>query len=108
MSAGSSLVSAMEAIVGRGSVRAAPAELDTYASDGLPTRFSRPRAVAIPSSREQVIALVKLLAHERVPFVARGAGTGLSGGAVANDDAVVIALTRLNRILSVWYWFKTS
>ncbi|MBI4500412.1 MAG: FAD-binding protein [Gemmatimonadetes bacterium] len=96
-----SLLQELGAVVGRRWVRSAPAELDTYASDGLPTRFSQPMAVVLPGDRDQVVQLVRLLARERVPFVARGAGTGLSGGAVAGGDAVVIALTRLNRIISV-------
>jgi glycolate oxidase subunit GlcD len=95
------LLTALEGIVGRRWLRAAPSELDTYASDGLPTRFSRPRAVVLPGSRDEVVKIVKLLSDSNVPFVARGAGTGLSGGSVANQDAIVIALTRLNRILSV-------
>ena len=50
---------------------------------------------------EEVVRIVRLLAHHRVPFVARGAGTGLSGGALAASDGVVITLTRLNRILKI-------
>src|SRR5262245_44631803 len=94
-------VETVEGIVGARWVRRSSAELDTYASDGLPTRFSRPRAVVLPGTREEVIRVVTALARAGVPFVARGAGTGLSGGAVADGDAIVIALTRLNRILSV-------
>ena len=101
MSALPSLLPELQAVVGRRLVRSAMVELDTYASDGLPTRFSRPLAVVLPADRDQVVQLVRLLARERIPFVARGAGTGLSGGAVAGGDAVVIALTRLNRIIAV-------
>ena len=95
------LLDALRATVGPRWLRVASTELDTYASDGLPTRFSRPRAVVLPGSRDEVVGVVGALARLGVPFVARGAGTGLSGGAVANGDAVVIALTRMNRILSV-------
>jgi glycolate oxidase subunit GlcD len=91
----------LEAIVGPRWLRLGPAELDTFASDGLPTRFSRPGAVVLPGSREEVIQVVTLLSRNQVPFVPRGAGTGLSGGAVAEGTAVVIALTRLNRIIAV-------
>jgi glycolate oxidase subunit GlcD len=88
-------------IVGpRGVKRAAP-ELETYASDGLPTLHSRPAAVVLPATGEAVIAVVRVLAQHGVPFVARGAGTGLSGGAVADPHTVIISLTRLNRILSL-------
>ena len=101
MTANREIIEALERVVGRRWVRVARAELDTYASDGLPTRFSRPRAVVLPGSRDEVVGVVRALSQAGVPFVARGAGTGLSGGAVANGDAVVIALTRLNHILSV-------
>jgi glycolate dehydrogenase FAD-linked subunit len=96
-----SLVAALEAVVGPPWVRTAAVERDTYASDGLPTRRSRPGAVVLPGTRDEVIQTVRLLAEHRVPFVARGAGTGLSGGALARDDAVTLVLTRLNRILEV-------
>ncbi len=95
------VLSALERVVGKRWVRAAPAELDTYAMDGLPTRSSRPLAVVLPANRDEVVAVVKALSKLGVPFVARGAGTGLSGGAVANGDAVLITLTRMKRILSV-------
>ncbi|UCF40014.1 MAG: FAD-binding protein [Gemmatimonadota bacterium] len=95
------VTSALAGVVGRGSVRVAPAELETYASDGLPTHHSRPGAVVLPGTREELVRVVQLLAYHRVPFVARGAGTGLSGGALADADAVLISLTRLTRILEV-------
>ncbi len=95
------VLDAVAAVVGPRWVRRAPAELETFASDGLPTRHSRPRAVILPGSRDEVIRLVQVLAHHRVPFVPRGAGTGLSGGAVGSGGEVVIALTRLNRILAI-------
>lgn len=92
---------AVTAIVGSRWVRQAPAELETFASDGLPTRHARPGAVVLPGSRDEVIRTVRVLAHYGVPFVARGAGTGLSGGAVGDGGEVVLALTRLNRIITV-------
>ena len=92
---------AVTAIVGSRWVRQAPAELETFASDGLPTRHTRPGAVVLPGSREELIRVVRVLAHHGIPFVARGAGTGLSGGAVGDGGEVVLALTRLNRILAI-------
>ena len=97
----SSLLAALSRIVGRQWVRHRRAELVTYAMDGLPTHESLPGVVVIPGSPEQVREIIRLLHVVRVPFVARGAGTGLSGGALADPDAVLIALTRLNRILRV-------
>jgi glycolate oxidase subunit GlcD len=82
-------------------VRSRPAELRTFESDGLPTRASTPRLVVLPASREECVAVIRLLAAEGIPWVARGAGTGLSGGAVAEDDSVLVVLTRMNRIVSV-------
>jgi glycolate oxidase subunit GlcD len=92
---------AVSAIVGSRWVRQGPAELETFASDGLPTRHTRPGAVVLPGSRDELIRVVRTLAHHGIPFVARGAGTGLSGGAVGDGGEVVLALTRLNRILAV-------
>ena len=96
-----SVVPRLAAIVGPSRVRHRRAELATYAMDGLPTRESYPGAVVMPGSRDEVIAVVRALHEAGVPWVARGAGTGLSGGAVADPGAVVISLTRLTRILSV-------
>ncbi len=95
------VLKAVAAIVGPRWVRSAPAELETFASDGLPTHHTRPLAVVLPGSRDEVIRLVRVLAHHGAPFVPRGAGTGLSGGAVGGSGEVIIALTRLNRILAV-------
>ncbi len=88
-------------LVGARWVKHRPAELATYRSDGLPTHESTPGLVVLPGTREQVIAVVRLLHRRGVPFVARGAGTGLSGGALADAGAVIVTLTRLNHILSV-------
>ena len=91
----------LAAIVGERHTRLRPAELAVYGQDGLPADQSPPGAVVLPGSREEVIAVVKLLHDAGVPWVARGAGTGLSGGAVASSDAVIIGLTRLTRILDL-------
>src|SRR5256886_10630291 len=60
-----------------------------------------PAVVVLPGSRDELVAVVRLLAAHHVPFVPRGAGTGLSGGALADGAAVLLVLTRLNRILSL-------
>jgi glycolate oxidase subunit GlcD len=57
--------------------------------------------VVLPGSRDECIAVIKLLAMMGLPWVARGAGTGLSGGALADDDSILVVLTRLNRIVSL-------
>lgn len=97
----SSLLAGLTRIVGRQWVRHRRAELATYAMDGLPTHESVPGVVVMPATPAEVRDIVSLLHLVHVPFVARGAGTGLSGGALADPDAVLIALTRMNRILSI-------
>jgi glycolate oxidase subunit GlcD len=82
-------------------VRTARAARVTYAMDGLPTHRRVPEIVVLPGTREEVIAVIRLLAAHGIPFVPRGAGTGLSGGALADEDAVLVVLTRLNRILKI-------
>ena len=77
-----------------------PNELLTYTSDGLPSYHKQPALAVFPGTRDEVIAVVRELAARHVPFVPRGAGTGLSGGALA-DGVVLVGLNRLSRILSV-------
>ena len=95
------LVEALGRIVGPRWVRHRAAERATYAADGLPTHESLPGVVVLPGTRGEVAAVLRLLHLLGVPFVARGAGTGLSGGALAGTDAVLITLTRLHRILAM-------
>jgi glycolate oxidase len=76
-------------------------ELHTYECDGLVNFRVLPRAVLLPTSTEQVQAIVRICHRERIPFVARGSGTGLSGGATPVENGIVISLTRMNRILEV-------
>ncbi len=59
----------------------------------------QPKAIAIPATSQDVIEIVKLCHEYKVPFVARGSGTSLSGGSLPHADGIVIALNRLDRIL---------
>jgi glycolate oxidase len=77
----------------------APGALAAYESDGLTTFRARPRAVVIAASQSDVVEAVRLCRAAGVPFMARGSGTSLSGGAVPIEDGIVIALNRLNRVL---------
>jgi glycolate oxidase subunit GlcD len=97
----SSLIDALTKIVGRQWIRHRRAELATYAMDGLPTHESPPGVVVLPKNPAQVREIVRLLHLTKVAFVARGAGTGLSGGALADPETVLITLTRLNQILRI-------
>jgi glycolate oxidase subunit GlcD len=101
MSPSSGLPRDLAAIVGDRHVRQARAERMTFAMDGLPTHRRVPDIVVLPGTREELIAVVRLLAALGVPFVPRGAGTGLSGGALADVGSVLLVLTRLNRILKI-------
>jgi glycolate oxidase subunit GlcD len=87
-------------IVGDRHVLSRQSELLVYNSDGLPGYRRQPRLAVFPGTRDETIAIVRLLAEERLPFVPRGAGTGLSGGALA-DDIVIIGLHRLKKIISL-------
>jgi len=88
----------LRAIVGEGLITSRQ-ELRTYECDGLTNFRVVPLAVAVPDSAAQVQAIVRLCAEQHVAFVARGSGTGLSGGALPVEGGIVISLTRLNRIL---------
>ena len=78
-----------------------PADLIVYEADGSTMHDTVPRAVVFPHTTEEIAAVVQACRANRVPFVARGAGTGLSGGAMALDGAIILALNRMNRILEV-------
>src|SRR5881397_3507967 len=93
----------LEAMLGRGAVLSDPEELLVYESDGLTMFRALADFVVFPTSAEQVAALVKLASREGMPFVARGAGTGLSGGCLPAEGGLVISLMRMNRVLEVDY-----
>jgi glycolate oxidase len=88
-------------IVGHDGVLFKHEDLLVYESDGQTLFHHFPDVVVFPSSPEEVSAIVKLCCQRRVPFLARGSGTSLSGGAVAARGGVIIALSRMNRILDV-------
>ncbi len=91
----------LERIVGPDGIVRDDAELATYESDGLAKMRSRPGAAVLPGSAEEVQQVVGLCHAAGVPFVARGSGTGLSGGALPRPDGVLIVMTRLKRILDI-------
>jgi glycolate oxidase len=88
-------------LIDRSGVLTDPADLLTYESDALTHLRAVPGAVVLPSSAAEVQAVVRLCHRAGVPFVARGHGTGLSGGALPHPDGVLIVLSRLNRVLEV-------
>jgi glycolate oxidase len=93
----------LETIVGRGGVLSDPDELLVYESDGLTLFRALADFVVFPTSAEHVGAIVRLANRETLPFVARGAGTGLSGGCLPAEGGLVISLMRMNRVLEVDY-----
>jgi len=97
------VVSKLRAALGQKNVLTERDELLVYESDALTLHKYLPAAVVIPASSEQVSEAVKILAEARVPFAPRGAGTGLSGGALSVGNGGVIELARLNRILKLDY-----
>jgi glycolate oxidase len=97
----SALVAEMRGITGDEWVYTAEHELRTYESDGLLQYHATPVAAVLPDSSEEVAAVVGACARAGVPWVARGAGSGLSGGALPIEDGVLIVLSRMKRILEV-------
>lgn len=98
-----SWIAELEAILGDEDVITDPERLLAYECDGLSIHKHLPSAVIFPESAEEVVRAVKVLARHRIPFLARGAGTGLSGGAVAVQGGVIFELARMNRILEIDY-----
>ncbi|HET6777234.1 MAG TPA: FAD-binding protein, partial [Actinomycetota bacterium] len=90
-------------IVGADGVVTDPGELRVYETDGLTVFKAMPEIVVLPRSTEQVAGVVKVCHREKIPFVARGAGTGLSGGALPIEGGMLIGLNRMNRILELDY-----
>jgi glycolate oxidase len=78
-----------------------PEQLRTYECDGLTGRRVVPALVALPTDAAEVQAVVRICNDAAVPFVARGAGTGLSGGALPVAEGIVISLARMNRMLAI-------
>ena len=101
MDSGADLVARLAEISGREQVLTHPDALATYRSDGLAQYRQTPVAAVLPGSAAEVQAVVRTCFEAGVPWVARGSGTGLSGGALPVADGVLIVLARLRRILSV-------
>src|SRR6478735_8800822 len=95
------LADRMRGIVGAGNVLSAPSDLLVYECDGFTIEKNKPDVVIFPNSTEQIVAIVKACRELGVPFVPRGAGTSLAGGCLPVGGGVMIALTRMKRILEV-------
>src|SRR2546421_444554 len=95
------LVKNLRAVLRPEQVVSDPGELLVFECDGLTHYRHRPRAVVFPVSTEEVSEVMRLLARERVAVVPRGAGTGLSGGALAVGGGVCVELARMRRVLKI-------
>ncbi len=97
------IIAGLRALLPGESVIADPIRLRPYETDGLSAYRQPPLAVALPSTTEQVAAVMRFCHENGVRVVPRGAGTSLSGGALPLEDAVVIGLMRLNHIIEINY-----
>lgn len=95
------IINALETVVGKDGVIRRKEELLTYECDGLTSYRQRPALVVLPRTTEQVAATVKICHDHQIPWVARGAGTGLSGGALPVENCVLIVTARMQQILSI-------
>ncbi len=95
------IIKECEAILGKNSVIQRREELITYECDGLTSYRQRPALAVLPRTTEQVAAVVKICNKYSVPFIARGSGTGLSGGALPIENCVLIVTSLMRQILSL-------
>ncbi len=93
------VVEALSRVLPAGTLMYETEDLHPYECDGLSVYRAVPLAVALPTTEEQVVAVLKACCELGVPVVARGAGTGLSGGALPHTRGVLLSLARFNRIL---------
>lgn len=100
MAISSQVLSAFESQFGRRAILSQPTDLKLYEYDGGVDK-ALPELVVFPRSTEEVVTIVKLARQHDLSIVGRGAGTGLSGGAIARAGGVVIAFARMNRILEL-------
>ncbi|HEY9634607.1 MAG TPA: glycolate oxidase subunit GlcD [Coleofasciculaceae cyanobacterium] len=95
------IIKQFESIVGKNGVVQRREELLTYECDGLASYRQRPALVVLPRTTQQVAEAVKICDRNSIPWVARGAGTGLSGGALPVEDCVLIVTALMKQILDV-------
>jgi glycolate oxidase len=96
----SSIIRQLRKIAGQECVLDRPEELMMYEYDGGVDK-SRPGAVVFPGNTQQVSQIMRLCSQNKIPVVPRGAGTGLSGGAIARKEAIMLAMARMNKILEI-------
>jgi glycolate oxidase len=97
------IVERLQQVLGKTGVIHDEAETRAYECDALTAYKCPPLAVVLPSSTEEVAAVMKVCHEEGVPVVPRGAGTSLAGGALPTADSVILGVARLNRVLEIDY-----
>src|ERR671937_822821 len=97
------LIDRLRSMLGPQAVLASPSDLLVYECDGYTIEKNRPDVVVFPTTRDQVVSIVKACNEANVPFLPRGAGTSLAGGCLPVGGGVMIALSRMKRILEVNY-----
>ncbi|WP_421726632.1 FAD-linked oxidase C-terminal domain-containing protein [Bauldia sp.] len=102
------IVAGLRVLLGEAHVISSEDERRAYETDALTAYRSVPLAVALPGSTEEVSEVLRFLDEVGAKVVARGAGTSLSGGALPSPDAVVVGLSRMNRILEIDYENRTA
>lgn len=100
-SVSSDLIAQLRTLLGAENVLTASSDLSSYECDGYTIEKAKPGVVVFPRHTEDVVGIVKLCQTFQVPFVPRGAGTSLAGGTLSTDGCVMIALSRMKRILEV-------
>ena len=93
------LIERLRHVVGADAILTSPSDLLVYECDGFTIEKNKPDVVVFPTSTDHVVQIVKICSELGVPFLPRGAGTSLAGGCLPVGGGVVIALTRMKRIL---------
>jgi glycolate oxidase len=96
-----SLRAAFGSVLPPAAILTAPEDTRPYECDGLTLFREQPEVVLLPENEAQIVAILKLCHAARLPVVARGAGTGLSGGALPDHHGVVLSLAKLKQILAI-------
>jgi glycolate oxidase len=95
------IIQELQTIVGAQGIISSREERSVYECDGLASYRELPGLVVLPQTTQEVVEIVKLCDRLNIPFVARGSGTGLSGGAMPTEDCLLIVTARMNRILEI-------
>ena len=95
------LVSKLRSFLPRDAVLYETEDLKPYECDGLSAYRQTPMIVALPQTEEEVVKILQICLATQTPVVARGAGTGLSGGALPHDEGILLSLAKLKQILEI-------